>query len=177
MIQRCTNLKNSEFKNYGARGIRVCTRWLKSFAAFKADMGPRPPGTQIERKDNSGPYSPKNCAWVTSKVQNRNRRNNRVVDYEGVSRTISEWAEVKGLTHNVISKRLSLGWSLEESLNTPIKAPVREVTFRGETQSVKEWCEALELSYATTISRLRRGWTVEASFDPTLRKPFGHSSV
>src|ERR1019366_2542312 len=71
-------------KGLWAQMIQRCTNWKKS--AFKADMGPRPPGTQIERKDNSGPYSPKNCAWVTSKVQNRNPRNNRVVDYEGVSR-------------------------------------------------------------------------------------------
>src|SRR5437762_2841096 len=60
IIQRCTNPKNSAFKHYGGRGIKVCERWL-AFENFLADMGPRPEGTSIERNNRNGDYEPGNC--------------------------------------------------------------------------------------------------------------------
>jgi hypothetical protein len=74
MIQRCTNPKAHKFELYGGRGIRVCARWLKSFAAFYDDMGPRPSGTTLDRKNNDGNYEPLNCRWATQADQCRNSR-------------------------------------------------------------------------------------------------------
>jgi hypothetical protein len=38
-------------------------------------MGRRPgPGYSIERKNNNGNYTPKNCIWATVLEQNRNKR-------------------------------------------------------------------------------------------------------
>jgi len=75
MAQRCENPNTRGFKNYGGRGITVCVRWRRSFANFLADMGPRPsPFHSIDRINNDGNYTPKNCRWATKSQQRRNQR-------------------------------------------------------------------------------------------------------
>ena len=74
MKSRCTNPRVASFKNYGGRGIYVCERWRTDFAAFVEDVGPRPPNTTLDRKDNDGPYCKDNCQWSTAKEQRANRR-------------------------------------------------------------------------------------------------------
>lgn len=73
MVQRCNNPKVPKYKNYGGRGITVCDKWLK-FTGFFEDMGFRPKGLTIERKNNDLGYYKSNCYWATIFEQNRNKR-------------------------------------------------------------------------------------------------------
>lgn len=73
MRWRCTNPNSPHYPNYGGRGITVCPEW-SSFERFIADMGRRPPGMTLERKENDGPYTPGNCIWATPTQQARNKR-------------------------------------------------------------------------------------------------------
>lgn len=74
MKYRVLNPKSEDYLNYGARGIGVCSRWLKSFANFYNDIGPCPEGLELDRIDVNGHYEPENCRWTNEVVQGRNKR-------------------------------------------------------------------------------------------------------
>lgn len=74
MKGRCNNPRNPSYKYYGGRGICVYKRWADSFFNFLIDMGPKPVGKSLDRINNNGNYTYKNCRWATPKQQTDNRR-------------------------------------------------------------------------------------------------------
>lgn len=73
MKQRCLNPNHAKYWNYGGRGITIDPRWME-FEAFLEDMGTRPRGKTLDRKDANGPYCKENCKWSTNRQQRRNQR-------------------------------------------------------------------------------------------------------
>ncbi len=121
MVERCSNIRNKDYYNYGGRGITVCKRWLK-FDNFLQDMGERPKNYSIDRIDNDGGYSRLNCRWATSKEQNRNSRNNRFVSCFGKFQCVGTWSEETKIPYLILWKRIYMyDWSPEKALTTPAK--------------------------------------------------------
>lgn len=123
MIARCENPNRRDYPHYGGRGVNVCGRWRESFDAFLADMGPRPSRQHsIERIDNKGDYEPGNCCWETRKQQQRNKRNNHILEHWGQKKTLTEWSEITGIKAATLRHRVSsYGWSAERALTTPVR--------------------------------------------------------
>lgn len=120
LFARCYNPNSPAYSNYGGRGIGVDQRW-HDFATFFADMGHRPDGKTLDRKDNNGPYSKDNCRWATPKQQGRNKRTNRLLEFRGETKCMVEWCEVLGLKTSTVCRRLNtFGWSVERALSTPV---------------------------------------------------------
>jgi hypothetical protein len=101
MRQRCENPKAPGYWNYGGRGITVCDRWRESYAAFLADMGERPRGMTIDRRDSNGNYEPSNCRWATAAMQSRNTR---AVLFEPHEPAQVRWLASEGYTQAEIAR-------------------------------------------------------------------------
>jgi hypothetical protein len=93
--QRCNNKNLKEYIHYGARGIKMCKRW-DVFKNFLEDMGRKPKGFSIERKDVNGDYSPENCVWANWNTQANNKRNSIKFFYLGENRSMKEISEITG---------------------------------------------------------------------------------
>lgn len=122
MIARCYNPKCKNYTHYGARGILVCDRWRWSPDSFIDDMGESKPGFSLERIDVNDGYYPENCKWATAKDQARNKRNNRLISFNGITQCESAWAESLGIKRSTLHNRLTVrGWGIEKSLTIPVR--------------------------------------------------------
>lgn len=114
--QRCNDQRYHGYDRYGGRGIRVCERW-ESFEAFLKDVGSRPSDEHsLDRIDNSGDYTPKNCRWATRNEQQRNKQDTFLVEAFGETRSVHDWADDLGITPQAIRYRLKKGWSPEDAV-------------------------------------------------------------
>jgi hypothetical protein len=122
MWARCRNPNDTSYENYGGRGIKVCERW-ETFENFLADMGSTyTNGLELDRVDNDVDYKPENCRWVTHSQNNRNKRNNYLVTYEGETCTMAEWSDRLGIKRNTLEARIGrLGWSIDRAFTKPVQ--------------------------------------------------------
>lgn len=117
MRQRCCDPKHPSYAKYGAKGVTVCERWM-TFENFLADMGERPAGHTLDRKESDKGYEPGNCKWSTPKEQARGRRH--LLTHNGETLSITDWAIKLGVNRRSIKSRLTRGWSVEDALTVPM---------------------------------------------------------
>jgi hypothetical protein len=129
MQRRCYDPKEPRFHLYGRMGVRVCDRWLGSFANFLADMGPRPsPQHSIDRwPDTNGHYAPDNCRWATPKQQVRGRRVAFKVAVDGENVSLADLCEEHGLVYQRVYERLKRGWPLDKAMSQASSFAARAV--------------------------------------------------
>ncbi len=78
ILSRCENTNATSYRDYGGRGIQVCSRWKEDFLYFVADMGTKPSSQHsVERVNNEAGYFPDNCIWATASEQATNQRNRK----------------------------------------------------------------------------------------------------
>ena len=127
MRQRCNDPGCKNYHRYGGRGISICEEWdvFPTFYDWAMSTGydenaPRGQCT-LDRIDNDGHYEPNNCRWVSNQVQSNNRRANHRITYGGETKNIGEWAIIVGISQSTLRHRLKSGWSIEQTLSTPLR--------------------------------------------------------
>lgn len=121
MKERCQNPNHHGYHRYGGRGIKVCKRWQK-FENFLADNEAIfNEGLTLDRRNNDGHYSPRNCQWVTKKDQSNNRHNNLFLEFNGERLTCAQWAVKVGVKEITLRKRIQAGWPPERCLMQKIR--------------------------------------------------------
>jgi hypothetical protein len=123
MQERCLNPRSNNYSSYGGRGITFAAEW-DSFEAFYRDMGDRPIGLTLGRRDNNLGYSKDNCRWEIGAEQARNRQNTRRVEWQGQTWLLIELCEVLGVRYSPVNARLRTGWDLATALSRPIRPKV-----------------------------------------------------
>lgn len=176
MIRRCYTPKVRMYPRYGGRDITVCDRWRVQidkhpFLYFLEDMGARPNKKySLDRIDNDGNYTPENCRWATITQQGNNKSDNHLVEFQGESLTVTEWANKLGIRRGTLFHRLHHGWTPDQAL-TQIeskrglpptgKRTDRLLTFNNKTQNLTDWARELQMKPITLHGRIRSGWSVE----------------
>lgn len=134
MITRCENKNNPAYKNYGARGIKVCNEWRNNFVYFyqwAIDNGYKL-GLTIERINVNKDYEPFNCKWISRGQQNFNKRNSYNFTINGRKQCLSVWCKEYKMPYLTVYKRITkLGMSIEDALTKPINIKKRNKLYKG----------------------------------------------
>ena len=132
-------------------------------------------GYQIDRINVDGNYEPGNIRFVSSKINNQNRRNNRTVIIDDQSMPLAEAIDnfaLDGLEYNTVLYRINHGWEIKKALRTPAgdtwgkqarhKKTNVIYTFRGHTACLAELVELYsKQDYGTVQYRLKKGYNIE----------------
>ena len=187
MMDRCYRKDAHNYPLYGGRGIEVCEEWqdIESFAIWCEKSCYRE-GLTLDRIDVNGNYEPHNCRWATRKEQANNRRNTIYVTIDGITKTLSQWADFAGISRSTISGRWHDGvrgvMLLHRAEDTRFtdgfnryddkghyddlrinhgNNEVEKWELNGEKHSISEWSELTGINETTLRSRKYNGWDIE----------------
>lgn len=182
MKRRCNNEKCKNYKDYGAKGIKVCDEWEKNFISFylwSIDNGYDDTLT-IDRINNNKGYSPDNCRWTTRKQQNNNRKCNVLVEYNGHIKTLSTICDEMKLNYEVIRLRISSGMSFEKAISLPKAKLSEKSTIKNRKNptrknnlniDLKEESKRTGINYTTLWARIfEYGWSIEDALSTPVAK-------
>ncbi len=179
MLERCYSPRATGYQNYGGRGIYVDESWIVNptsfFDWYKANYFD---GCQVNRINNNGPYSEKNCQLVTAVENNRNRRNTKRYEAFGESKNLAEWAEdprCQEKNWRNIDRRIRNGASLEDAMRSDYskvrydkssksqQAAAPQIKAFGESKSLAGWAsdQRCVVSKGTLWYRIKNGWDSE----------------
>lgn len=131
MRKRCLQKTDKDYHRYGGRGIKICERWsgVDGFFNFIEDMGERPDGYTLDRRDTNGDYTPENCRWADVYTQSGNKRNSKNTGISYVNKTGKYRVRI-----SVDNKTYTLGLceTLEEALEV---RRLGEINFLGRVLS------------------------------------------
>lgn len=153
IIARCYSEGATKYKDYGAKGIRMCDLWKNNFKEFYdwAIANKWQKGLQIDKDIVPSKlgipallYSPELCSIVTTKQNCNKRSTNRVFEYEGEKKTISEWADSIGIHQTLMRYRIEK-WGIEKALKKPV----------GKGSSTRIICETTGEVFESIISAVR----------------------
>lgn len=178
MKGRCNNPNKPDYKWYGAKGIRVCEEWSKSYSCFKewALANGYKEGLTIDRIDSDGNYEPNNCRWVDMVVQNNNKKNVPKYEFNGEEHSISEWARILGVSRELLRDRITrLGWSVEKAFSTPrVPNGIREdnivLEHNGERHPIGTWEKILGFKPEVIRKRIKNGWPIEKALTTPVKQ-------
>lgn len=175
MLNRCTLPNDKNFHHYGGRGISVHADWLGSFSPFKewAISNGYAPGLTIDRIDVNGNYEPCNCRWVDMKVQSRNRRNNKNMEINGVTKTVKEWADELGMPFETLYYRHKKGVSANEFAASERLPNIARnmIEIDGVKRNAREWSEISGVPMRTIYYRFHHGVTGKDLLGPSRNTP------
>lgn len=116
MIARCTNPNIKGYVHYGARGVKVCKRWME-YKNFLKDMGPRPSlAHSLDRINVNGDYKPSNCRWATKSEQQKNKTSTRRYSNGEFTGTLVECAAFVGVSKELAHWRMKNWGTFERSV-------------------------------------------------------------
>lgn len=160
--ERCHNPRDTAYQFYGEKGISVCNGWRNSFQYFYewSTTNGYKDSLTIDRVNPEGNYEPSNCRWVDFEIQANNKITSQLMEINGETKTLTQWAREFGISPVTVFSRYNKGIRGIELFEVPKKtgsgSPFN-ITIDGETKRLSEWSRISGLHHQTIRDRYDNG--------------------
>lgn len=107
MRGRCYTKSDKKYKNYGGRGIKICSDWndFSNFESWAYSNGYNDNLT-IERIDVNGDYEPDNCTWISVSAQTANKTTSHYFKYHNKIYSLKELVNIFDKSYKYLHREL-----------------------------------------------------------------------